>query len=280
MNEKEFNKEVKIGERFEFGKNWKSFLNSLTDEQIEVAKESLTDMMSIDDLTGKSFLDIGCGSGLFSLSAKMLNAKVHSFDFDPMSVKCARFLNEKFTDNDNNWKIEQGSVLNTEYVKSLSKFDIVYSWGVLHHTGNMELALDNAGIPVKDNGLLFIAIYNDQGEKSRFWLKIKKIYNSSFIGKLAVKTFYYPYYTILGLMIDLFRRKNPFKRYREYRKLRGMSITHDWKDWLGGLPFEVATPDYIIDFYLNRGFYLMKIKSTNRLGCNQFVFKKTEHNIK
>lgn len=279
MGDKEFITEVKSGERFEFGKNWASFLNNLTDEHINVAKQSLTEMILKDDLSSTSFLDIGCGSGLFSLAAKNLNAEVYSIDYDPDSVECANYLNQKFNNNGANWKTEQGSVLDTEYIQKLPKFDVVYSWGVLHHTGNMALALDNAAIPVKNDGLLFISIYNDQGRKSRYWLKIKELYNSSKIGRGAVISFYYPYYAFRNLVSDVIRFKNPYKRYSEYRKNRGMSMVHDWKDWLGGLPFEVATPDYIIDFYLNRGFSLKRIKSDSWAGCNQYVFKKTEYNL-
>ena len=251
MIDNDFISEVKSGERFEFGKNWESFLNSLTDERIQVAKESLKELIQIEDLTGKTFLDIGCGSGLFSLAARKLNANVHSIDFDPTSVKCARFLNEKFNNNGDNWKIEQGSALDTEYIKNLPKFDIVYSWGVLHHTGNMLLALDNAAIPIKEDGILFVSIYDDLGQVSRTWLKIKKLYNSSYIGKSLVIAFFYPYYVIRNLLEDLVKFKNPYKRYKEHKKQRGMSMVHDWKDWIGGLPFEVATTDYIIDFYVS-----------------------------
>lgn len=275
MIQQEFIREVKSGDRFEFGKNWQSFLNSLSDEKIEIAKQSLKDMLKVNNLSGKSFLDIGCGSGLFSMAAIMLKAKVHSIDFDPISVKCARLLNEKFINDNTDWKIQQESILNTEFIEDLPKFDIVYSWGVLHHTGNMKLALQNAIIPVKENGVLFISIYDDQGKKSQFWLNVKKIYNSSIIGKLTIKVIFYTYFSLRYFITDLIRLKNPYTRYKEYRKKRGMSMVHDWKDWLGGLPFEVATPDYIIDFYVKRGFSLQKLKS-NRGGCNQFVFKKIE----
>ncbi len=278
MKEKEFITQVKLGERFEFGKNWESYLNNLTTEQVTIAKESLIEMIPFSNFVEKSFLDIGCGSGLFSLSAAKLGAKVFSIDFDPKSVECARFLKRKFNISNDVWKIEQESVLNTKYFMGLPKFDVVYSWGVLHHTGNLELALENAIIPVKDNGILFISIYNDQGRKSRFWLKIKKLYNSLFVGKVAVTIFFYSYYAIIGFVKDMVMLKNPLKRYKDYKRKRGMSMTHDWKDWLGGLPFEVASPEYIVDFYLSRGFTLKKIRTTNSLGCNQFVFKKIGHN--
>jgi 2-polyprenyl-6-hydroxyphenyl methylase/3-demethylubiquinone-9 3-methyltransferase len=275
MIEKQFSDQIEHGERFQFGKNWNSYLKNLSEDKIIIAEKSLTSMMSINNLKNKSFLDIGCGSGLFSLAAKRLGGHINSIDFDPHSVKCAKYLKEKFYNNSNDWKIEQGSVLDIEYMKSLTKCDIVYSWGVLHHTGKMSLALENAIIPLKLNGLLFIAIYNDQGWKSQFWLKVKQIYNSSIIGKAIVIAVFYTLFGSLGLLIDLLKFKNPIKRYRDYKRKRGMSKIHDWKDWLGGLPFEVATPEYIFDFYKKRGFKLENLKTDNSLGCNQYVFRKT-----
>jgi 2-polyprenyl-3-methyl-5-hydroxy-6-metoxy-1,4-benzoquinol methylase len=135
--EKDFLKQVQDGERFEFGANWKAFLKTLTPERIDVAEHSLIEMLSERPATGQTFLDIGCGSGLFSLAARRLGYSVHSFDFDKQSVACTFSLKEKYFPNDGNWMIEEGSILNKEFLSSLGKFDIVYSWGVLHHTGQM-----------------------------------------------------------------------------------------------------------------------------------------------
>ena len=156
--------DVKKNSRFEFGKNWTIFLQSLNENRIMLAEKSLQEKLNIKSLQGKSFLDIGSGSGLFSLAAKRLGAKVYSFDFDPYSVNCTTELKEKYFSNDNDWVISTGSVLDDEFMSSLSKFDIVYSWGVLHHTGDLLKALENAALRVSNNGYLFIAIYNDQGK--------------------------------------------------------------------------------------------------------------------
>jgi 2-polyprenyl-6-hydroxyphenyl methylase/3-demethylubiquinone-9 3-methyltransferase len=273
MKEQEHKIQVKKGERFEFGKNWRAFLNTLTDEKIENAKKSLIEMLGYKDLTGKTFLDVGSGSGLFSLVAMKLGATVHSFDFDPYSVKCAQFLKEKYFP-ESKWTVQEGSVLDRAYIESLGKFDIVYSWGVLHHTGSMYEALDNVEVAVKDKGNLFIAIYNDQGSKSDRWKTVKKIYNSNFLGKALIVSVYIPLSVLRLLFADLRRFKNPFTRYKEYKKERGMSLFYDWFDWLGGLPFEVATPEAIFEFYQKRNYVLKKLKTNNSLGCNEFVFQK------
>jgi len=273
--ETEFTEQVKNGYRFEFGKNWRTYLKKISQDRIRIAENSLKKMLCLNDMRSKKFLDIGCGSGLFSLAARRLNAEVCSVDFDPYSIQCTHVLKNKFYPSPaNNWQITEGSVLDTKFIEKLPKSDIVYSWGVLHHTGNMYQALENVILPVKDNGLLFIAIYNNEGQKSKIWLKVKKLYNSSLAGKILVLLCYFPLFFMKGFLKDVFTLKNPIKRYSDYKKNRGMSIFSDWVDWLGGLPFEVAKPEKIIEFYKQRGLTLQKITTTNGMGNNQFVFKK------
>jgi SAM-dependent methyltransferase len=270
--EKDFSKQVADGERFEFGANWKAFLKTLTDERINVAEDSLAEMLAGHPAAGQTFLDIGCGSGLFSLAARRLGYAVHSFDFDKQSVACTIWLKEKYFPGDEKWIIEEGSVLNTAFLSGLGKFDVVYSWGVLHHTGQMWVALNNTAAMVKEGGKLFIAVYNDQGLRSTIWLFIKRMYNANGFSRVVVKSIFIPYFIITSFCWDMLSLKNPLRRYRAYQKLRGMSLVTDWIDWLGGYPFEVSAPKKIIDLYNAKGFVLDKIKSTKRLGCNEFVF--------
>ena len=277
MKEESFEVQVQKGDRFEFGKNWKAFLGTVNDLKIENAKQSLVKMLGYDDLNGKTFLDAGCGSGLFSLAATQLGANVYSFDFDPNSVRCTEILKERYYPQ-STWKIQAGSILDENYVKSLGQFDIVYSWGVLHHTGNLNQALNNINIPVKEKGKLFIAIYNDEGPKSVRWRKVKKIYNSNFMGKAFITSIYIPLFVFRFLFADIRRFRNPFIRYKDYKNERGMSLYYDWFDWLGGLPFEVASPQDIFERYKKMNYSLIKLKTVNGLGCNEFVFRKDQVN--
>ena len=269
-----FEREVKQGDRFEFGKNWLQFLSVLNDDRIAEAEKSLKQMLELEDLQGKSFLDIGSGSGLFSLAARRLGAKVHSFDYDPDSVGCTQELKRRFFPDDSDWTIERGSVLDLDYIKSLGKFDIVYSWGVLHHTGAMWQALENACLPVAKGGDLFIAIYNDRGGESKRWLQIKKFYCSGPIGKALVSAWFIPYFMLRGIAGDILKGKNPLVRYVESKK-RGMSLFSDWFDWLGGYPFEVATPEEIFIFYRDRGLTMKNLITGGlRKAMNEFVFTR------
>lgn len=267
--------EVSRSERFRFGANWENFLSLLNDARIQEAKASLQHMLKTESLNGKTFLDVGSGSGLFSLAARMLGAKVHSFDFDPQSVACTSKLKERFFADDNNWHIESGSILDRDYLMHLGRFDIVYSWGVLHHTGRMWEALENVVSLVNPGGQLFIAIYNKQPFLSRYWALVKKTYNRSPSPvRYALNAGYFVFFASALFVGDVFRRRNPFLRYSGVRH-RGMHVYHDVVDWIGGWPFEVAFPDEIFRFYSQRDFTLSAMTTCGgKHGCNQFVFKR------
>lgn len=271
----EFEMEVAAGERFLFGANWSKFLRLVDRSRIALAQSSLQAMLETESLEGKRFLDIGSGSGLFSLAAWNLGAEVHSFDFDPQSVACTRELQRRYMRGPRPWTIDHASVLDGEYLQGLGSFDVVYSWGVLHHTGSMWQAMKNAGALVAPGGKLFIAIYDDQGSTSRRWKAIKKRYCSSSSltrGLLLAGTFLY--FWVPVLLVDLLKGR-PFRSWTRYGEncARGMSAWRDLVDWVGGYPFEVATPGEVIDFYRRRGFVLERLK-TARGGCNEFVFSR------
>jgi hypothetical protein len=270
--------EVASGDRFEFGANWAQFLTVLNPERIALAEQSLLNMLGVSNLHGKRFQDIGSGSGLFSLVARRLGATVHSFDYDPQSVACTAELKRRYFPGDPGWIVEHGSVLDKEYLHKLGESDIVYSWGVLHHTGAMWQALENVIPLVGQSGSLFIAIYNHQRVMTPVWTRVKQSYNRLPRGLR---------WLILGpalirlwgprTIYDMVRGK-PFYTWRNYAKhgVRGMSPWRDVIDWVGGYPFEVARPEEIFDFFYKRGFSLIRLNTCGGgLGCNEFVFLNT-----
>ncbi len=272
--------EIESGARFEFGENWSRFLALLNEDRINEAERSLQNMLGVESLEGKSFIDIGSGSGLFSLAARRLGARVHSFDFDPKSVACAKELKRRFFVSDPNWTINEASALDKDYLSTLGQFDIVYSWGVLHHTGQMWQALENVVELVKPDGKLFIAIYNDTGSQAARWNGIKKTYNN------LPRILRSPFAALMILPDEAknfakamlsFRPGEYIKTWTQYDRSRGMNRWRDIIDWVGGYPYEVATPDEIFDFYHERGFDLGKMRCGHvGLGCNEFVFTKED----
>src|SRR5271169_6905012 len=109
--------EIEQAQRFEFGKNWTRFLRLVNDERLAHAQEALSAMLGTKSLAGKSFLDVGSGSGLSSLSAARLGAsRIHSFDFDPQSVACTRELKRRYFPDFAGWTIEEGSVLDPAFL--------------------------------------------------------------------------------------------------------------------------------------------------------------------
>jgi SAM-dependent methyltransferase len=203
---------------------------------------------------------------------------VHSLDYDSDSVACTEGLRQQFHANDPLWTTAQGSVLVSESLPPPESFDIVYSWGVLHHTGNMWLAIENAAARVKPGGKLFISLYNDQGWRSNAWLRTKQAYNA--LPPALRFLVLWPSVAVLWgptVLRDTVTKGNPLATWRNYAKLagRGMNPWYDAIDWVGGLPFEVATPEKVVDFHRHRGFVLTHIRTmANGLGCNEFVFER------
>ncbi|MBF0299194.1 MAG: class I SAM-dependent methyltransferase [Oligoflexia bacterium] len=270
-------KDKQLNLRFDFGKNWATFLKGIDEERINSAIDSLRNFLKVDDFSGLSFLDVGHGSGLFSLAARKLGARVHSFDYDNNSVQCANTLKEKYFPGDSLWTIEQGSALDANYLSSIGKYDIVYSWGVLHHTGSMYAALSNVILPMKANSKLFVSIYNTQ-LTTGFWKKIKKIYiSSSQIERSLLIAIFFVFFFLSYLIKDLITPRNPCLRFKN--KVRGMSFFTDVIDWIGGYPFETARPEEIFNFFKERNLQLVNLSTVGgKMGCNEFVFQRIEKN--
>lgn len=263
---------------FSFGQNWQRFVTEhLNPQREQIAASSLCDFLELPDLRCRSFMDIGCGSGLFSLAAHRLEAsKVISFDVDPFSVRCCEELKRR-VDKSANWQVLHGSVLDRAFLESLGEADVVYAWGSLHHTGDMWQAIRNAANRVDRDGLFYLSIYNKvEGRKgSLFWRDIKRLYNRS--PKPGKRLLEMAHVLRRGILPRIASLENPAKFFSSYHRARGMSYWTDVRDWLGGYPYEFASAHEVFLFCSRElGLSLRNLRVTNTLGTNEFLFQRRD----
>lgn len=270
---------LKSEKMFGFGENWADYAQHIDERHIIKAQTGLAELLNGISLEGKTFLDIGCGSGLHSLAAlKAGVTDLTALDIDENSVSTARKVIGKNWGAEN-YKIKQASILDDETLKG-EIFDVVYSWGVLHHTGNMNKAIDNAANKVKDDGYFIIALYKET-PFCGFWKAEKKLYTN------LPKILRYPLDWLYGLAQIgglLIKGRNPIKYISTYKEKRGMKWMYDIRDWLGGYPYESISPADIEKHMKAKGFKLehslndgpMVAKGILGSGCGEYVFKKTE----
>ena len=262
-----------VNRRFRFGANWRSFARTIDESRVHEARLSLSSRLG--EIGGLRFLDAGCGSGLFSLAALQLGAMhVRSFDLDPESVEVALSLKHRFASEAENWTVERGDVLNRAYLETLGEWDVVYCWGVLHHTGDLWNGAENVARLVAPGGHLFVSIYNDQGIKSVRWARVKRAYQ-------RLPHLFRPVYVVLVMAPAELRiaRDEGARAYigawRSYKTQRGMSRWHDLVDWVGGYPYEVAKPTDVEQFFQDLGLTLKWSRTEGvTSGNNEFVFRR------
>ena len=253
---------------FSFGRNWKSFARFASPAVIQEAQGDIVEWLGSDPVSGKSVIDVGCGSGIHSLGLYQLGArKLVSIDVDPHSVECTR----RFWQSEGrppNWTVGHGNVLDADKMANLGQFDIVYSWGVLHHTGRMWEAIDNASCLAKPaNSRLWLSIYA-KGPDYPEHLKIKQRFNS------------WPWWKRQAYVLRfLYRRwrgeRRVGKRFREwFWRGRGMNAYHDAMDWFGGLPYEVASVPEMTEFFAHRGWVLDRVKEASESACSIYLFRR------
>ena len=275
----DWEKEIKRGNRFRFGENWTNFIKDTLDENtingaIDSTQIALKNAgLSFENL---NIIDIGCGSGLFSLVALRLGAKhVTCFDYDPDSVNCTRELlnSQKFSED--NFTCMEGDILDEKFIKSLGKFDLVYSWGVLHHTGNLNKAIRNAAVLVRDRGSLFVALYQ-KTFLDYFWKIEKKLYSRSNQSIQSIISFLWITKTKISFA---FKGLSFDEMVSSYKSKRGMNYYKNVHDWLGGYPYEGISPKNYIDLISSLGFEKSYLSLPGKYwslssGCNEYIFRK------
>jgi predicted RNA methylase len=252
--------------RFTFGENWLSFSTVLDQARITDAERSLQRLLACHRLDGLSFLDIGAGSGLFTIAATRIGAqRAVAVDRDPNCLAAIRSNLDRFLPVDvvSRAEVRSGDILAQEKLAP-GPFDVVYAWGSLHHTGAMWPAIKNAATYCADQGTFAMALYNRTKHSSR-WLYIKQFYNKAPIPLQLVMV---SLMAASRSLIRLLRMKHP------WRIERGMSVWYDAIDWLGGVPYEVASVDEVTAFMKRLGFVPVRIFATAGSGCNEFVFRR------
>jgi len=268
---------TQLESHFAFGENWAAFSASIDQGRIDQAAADLRRLLPEGELVGKSFLDIGSGSGLSSLAAIRAGAaSVTALDIDPNSVATTQATLSRFA-ADALWTARQESVFELS-PERIGTFDVVYSWGVLHHTGDMWRAISTAASLVKPGGHFVLAIYV-KSPVCPAWKVEKRLYTA--LPRWLQPVIRWPF-TLAYLAGIAATGRSPRGYVRDYHSNRGMSFHHDIHDWLGGYPYESASTEEILAFLTPLGFSLVRsfAKPAPAGGlfgcpCNEFVLKRT-----
>lgn len=262
--------------RFAFGKNWTTFIDRhFTEERVQIAQDHLLAFLRLESLSGKRMIDIGCGSGLQALAAVRANVdELICFDYDESSVTATRRLQARFG-GQAAWRVEQGSILDPAYVRALGQFDIVYSWGVLHHTGDQWAAIRNAASLIAPGGVFYVALYTSDAfvdPPPEYWLDIKRQYNrGGWLVKRKLET-RYAYNHLRGVYRS---GQNPLAFVLRYKQSRGMSYFTGVRDWVGGWPMEFSAIQDVKNLGAELGLELINIATGQ--ANTEYLFQRPGH---
>jgi len=264
--------ETEIRRHFPFGENWRSFLTTMNADRIAEAEHGLKRLFPNVELTHRRFLDIGCGSGLSMLAAHRLGATVHGIDLDPDSVAATKTLLDKYA-SANDWSVAEKSVFELSPERD-GRYDIVYSWGVLHHTGSMWMALERAIAIVAPHGRLAVALYR-RTPLCRLWRLEKRFYARAPASVQAtVRTLYKGCYLAALIATGC----SPRRYLANYKSARGMDWSHDVHDWLGGYPYESTEPTAVVAFLERHGLSIERMFAHSAIAnglfgthCDEYV---------
>jgi SAM-dependent methyltransferase len=255
---------------FEFGKNWQSYSKkSLTPARIEQSRRAFRDLVANIDIRDKKFIDIGFGQGLSLIAAAEMGAQVLGIDVDKDNLEALRTVQQSIG-YPKTIEARIASILDDRFVDEYrGRCDIVHSWGVLHHTGNLMRAMKNACSLVAEEGYFICAIYNRHWS-SPAWKIIKWSYNC--LPRPLQRAMIAIFYPVIYAAKLLVTREDPNK------KDRGMDFLHDVVDWVGGYPYEYASIEEMRNYVCRQGFISLWMRPAQvPTGCNEFVFQKTNN---
>jgi SAM-dependent methyltransferase len=262
--------------KFDFGSNWNSFFKKVNEQNIQKSIDSILELCPKEIVAGKSVIDIGCGSGINSIAFERIGARtVSAVDVDKGCLDTTNEMILRFT-NAQKFQVFHCDILETEKLPN-SKFDLVYSWGVLHHTGNMNLAIMNSIKLVNQSGYLFIALYRKTAFCD-YWRFAKRTYVKS---PIVLQKLYFLLAVMSFIPYDCIRGKvMPSTLIKSYSSSRGMNYFTDIRDWLGGYPYESIKSHDLETLIESQGFKLIKSNAKpyhfglRGSGCDEFLFKR------
>lgn len=262
---------------FRFGDNWASYASLIDEPSIDAAQDGLVKLFEPGEIRGKTFLDIGCGSGVHAAAATRLGvARVLAIDSDAQSIATTKAVLAKFAGGAQ-WSAAERSVFELD-PKIDGVFDVVYSWGVLHHTGDMRSAIQKACAMARPGGLIALALYRTT-TLDQFWTWEKQWYNAA--SAAAQKRARNAYFALLRL--GLAAKGRSLRAYSEsYRSRRGMDLVHDVHDWLGGYPYESILATQVDNIMQAAGFRKLRIFARRKAvglfgsGCDEYVYRRLD----
>ena len=267
-----------VSTHYSFGKNWLRYSKLIENTNLDSVTLDLARLLQLSNLSNKTVLDVGCGSGIHDVGFYRLGCRnLTAIDYDLDSITATIQTLRKFCPNAN-YKIHQGDIL-SENSKLLGKFDIVYSWGVLHHTGNLVEAIYRTADLVSADGLLALAVYR-KTLMCRFWKIEKRIYSK--LPKIFQVFFEIIYISLFSIGLLISKKITIFSYIKSYSSKRGMNFFADVRDWLGGYPYESISPQDLRKLLSELGFSpVYSLEGSSRIGifgsgCDEFLFQKID----
>jgi len=121
----------------------------------------ILDFADFEKYNNKLVLEVGCGIGTAAQSFIENGAVYTGIDLSDSSIEIANKRLNVFNLNGNIFQanIEELSNINN------TKFDLIYSFGVLHHTPDIKIAIKNIHHMLKDGGEFKMMVYAKQSWK-------------------------------------------------------------------------------------------------------------------
>jgi 2-polyprenyl-3-methyl-5-hydroxy-6-metoxy-1,4-benzoquinol methylase len=155
---------------------------------VDASRPYLTDLRPFDrimpdDLHGRRVLEIGCGMGLHSLELARRGAEVHAVDLTETAVEATRARMKEFEVEAD---VRQADAESLPYDDRT--FDLVWSWGVIHHSARTARVVREIARVTKPGGQTRVMVYNRDGTSARYILLRHYLLGGEFVRRSSDET--------------------------------------------------------------------------------------------